>query len=209
MTDPVLPIIPTEINLHKKSRLLEISFSDGVCFNLPAEYLRVFATEHDRPPLDKPVHGKQLVDITSVEPEASSALKLDFDDGFSAHYSWNALHELGALYERNWEAYLQTLADKQLSRGMGRATGADGKVTITLLYFIQLAKVSRKDEEEVVVPESVTNVETLLAWLRRRGEDWNAAFMDDKVQVTVNKHFAEPYTLLEQGDEVAIVPRPE
>ncbi len=39
--------------------------------------------------------------------------------------------------------------------------------------------------------------------------NWKAAFAGDKVQVTVNKHFAEPYTLVEHGDEVAIVPRPE
>jgi molybdopterin converting factor small subunit len=64
-----------------------------------------------------------------------------------------------------------------------------------------------KDEEDVAIPESVTNVETLLTWLRKRRADWKTAFADDKVRVTVNKHFAEPYTLVEHGDEVAIVPR--
>jgi molybdopterin converting factor small subunit len=34
------------------------------------------------------------------------------------------------------------------------------------------------------------------------------SFADDKVQVTVNRQFAEPYTLIEHGDEVAIVPKP-
>ena len=66
-----------------------------------------------------------------------------------------------------------------------------------------------KDEEDVAVPESVANLETLLAWLRKRRAAWKAAFTGDKVQVTVNKHFAEPYTLIEHGDEVAIMPRPE
>ena len=32
---------PTEINLHKVSRILELSFEDGASFKLPAEYLRV------------------------------------------------------------------------------------------------------------------------------------------------------------------------
>ena len=66
-----------------------------------------------------------------------------------------------------------------------------------------------RDEEDVEIPESVTDVETLLAWLRTRRDAWREPFADDKVQVTVNKHFAESYTLLEHGDEVAIVPRPE
>ena len=117
--------------------------------------------------------------------------------------------KLGENYAQNWKAYLQRIKDNNLQRGEGRATGADNKVTIKLLYFIQLAKVTGKDEEDVAIPESVTNVETLLAWLRKRRADWKAAFAGDKVQVTVNKHFAEPYTLVEHGDEVAIVPRPD
>ena len=96
-----------------------------------------------------------------------------------------------------------------MSRGEGRATDEDGKVTIKLLYFIQLAKISGRDEEDIVLPDAVTNVETLLAWLRRRGAAWNEPFADDKVQVTVNRQFAEPYTLIEHGDEVAIVPKPK
>lgn len=65
-----------------------------------------------------------------------------------------------------------------------------------------------KDGEDVEIPATVTNVETLLTWVRKRGDEWNQAFADDKVQVTVNKHFAELFTPLDQGDEVAFVPRP-
>ena len=32
---------PTEINLHQKSRILEIAFADGAHFKLPYEFLRV------------------------------------------------------------------------------------------------------------------------------------------------------------------------
>lgn len=209
MTDPVAPVTPTAIIQHKKSHLLEITFSDGFRFNYPCEYLRVFATENGVQPLDKPVHDKQGVDISSIEPQGTSLLKLDFDDGYSGSYSWSTLHKLGENHDQNWKAYLQRIKDNNLQRGEGRAAGSDSKVTIKLLYFIQLAVVTGEDEEDVTIPESVTNVETLLAWLRKRRDDWEAAFADDKVQVTVNKHFAEPYTLIEHGDEVAIVPRPE
>ncbi len=34
---------PTAINLHKVSRILELSFDDGSHFRLPAEYLRVYS----------------------------------------------------------------------------------------------------------------------------------------------------------------------
>ena len=83
MTEHVAPITPTMINLHKKSRLLEIAFSDGLRFNYPCEYLRVFATESGVQPLDKPVHDKLRVDISSIEPQGTSLLKLDLDDGYS------------------------------------------------------------------------------------------------------------------------------
>ena len=34
---------PTEIQLHQKSRVLEVAFDDGSRFELPCEYLRVYS----------------------------------------------------------------------------------------------------------------------------------------------------------------------
>jgi len=201
-------ISPTEINLHQKSRLLEIAFSDGFRFQYPCEYLRVFSTAAEVKVMDKPVHGKQMVNISMLDPQGTYALKITFDDGHDTGiYSWTTLHELGKNYEANWQGYLERLEKHGLSRGDARVTDKEGKVIIKLLYFIELAGISGKDEEEVVVPDSVTNVETLLAWMRKRGERWKEAFADDRLQVTVNKQFSEPYTLIEHGDEVAFVPR--
>ena len=202
-------ITPTEINLHKKSRLLEVAFSDGLRFNYPCEYLRVFSPASTGKALTVPVHGKEQVDIASIEPQGTSLLQLAFDDGYSGAYSWKTLHELGVNYEQNWKVYLRKLEDSGLQRSEGRPGDANSRVIVKLLYFIQLAKLTGRDEEEVEIPPSVVNVETLLAWLRKRRDEWHDAFADDKVQVTVNKHFAEPYTLIEHGDEVAIVPAPE
>ena len=203
-------VSPTEINLHQKSRLLEIAYSDGFRFNYPCEYLRVFSTAAEVKVMDKPVHGKQMVNISMLDPQGSYALKITFDDGHDTGiYSWSTLHELGENYQANWQAYLKRLEKHGLSRGDARVTDAEGKVIIKLLYFIELAKISGKNEEEVTVPESVTNVETLLSWMRKRGERWKEAFADNRLQVTVNKQFSEPYTLVEHGDEVAFVPRPK
>jgi DUF971 family protein/molybdopterin converting factor small subunit len=209
MTEELL-IAPTEISLHQKSRLLEIAFSDGFRFKYPAEYLRVFSTAAEVKVMDKPVHGKERVNVSQIEPQGTYALRLHFDDGHDTGiYSWGTLHELGVNYEKNWQEYMQKLEAHNLERGEGRAVGADGKVHVKLVYFIELAKISGKDEEEKMVPDSVTNVETLLAWMRKRGQRWSEAFEDANVQVTVNKQFSEPYTLVEHGDEVAFVPRPK
>ena len=203
-------ISPTEINLHQKSRLLEIAYSDGFRFNYPCEYLRVFSTAAEVKVMTKPVHGKQRVNISLLEPQGSYALKISFDDGHDTGiYSWTTLYELGKNYEANWQEYLKKLEQHGLTRGDARVTDQAGKVNVKLLYFIELAKLAGKDEEEVTIPESVTNVETLLDWIRKRGERWKEPFEDSRLQVTVNKQFAEPYTLVEHGDEVAFVPRPK
>ncbi len=203
-------ISPTEISLHQKSRLLEIAYSDGFRFKYPCEYLRVFSTAAEVKVMDKPVHGKQMVNISLLDPQGTYALKISFDDGHDTGiYSWGTLYELGKNYEANWQAYLARLEKHGLSRGDARVTDKQGKVIIKLLYFIELARISGKDEEEVVVPDSVTNVETLLNWMRKRGERWKEAFEANRLQVTVNKQFSEPYTLVEHGDEVAFVPRPK
>jgi DUF971 family protein/molybdopterin converting factor small subunit len=209
MTDNAQALMPTEINLHQKSRLLEIAFSDGFRFKYPCEYLRVFSTSAEVKVRDKPEHGKERVNISKIEPQGTYALRLYFDDGHDTGiYSWGTLHELGVNYEKNWEKYLKKLEQHHLNRGEGRAVGIDGKVVVKLVYFIELAKVSGKDEEDTELPDTVTNVETLLTWIRKRGKSWDEAFADNRVQVTVNKQFSEPYTLIEHGDEVAFVPRP-
>ena len=138
-------LMPTEINLHQKSRLLEIGFSDGFAFKFPCEYLRVFSTSAENKVREKPEHGKETVNISRIEPQGTYALRLYFDDGHDTGiYSWGTLHELGVNYEKNWQDYLSRLKKYNLARGEGRALGADGKATIKILYFIQLAKISGK-----------------------------------------------------------------
>jgi DUF971 family protein/molybdopterin converting factor small subunit len=202
MTDTSTPVTPTAIKLHRKSRLLEVAYSDDSRFLYPCEYLRVVAPAAGQETAG-PVPGKRLVEITHIEPQGTTALQLDFDDGFSCSYAWEELHALGVGYEHNWADYLQQLQNHGLDRG----AGTSGKARIKLLYFIQLAKLAGRDEEEVELPDTVTHVESLLAWLGGRKPGWQESFAPDKVQVTVNRHFAEPYTLVEDGDEVAIVPR--
>ena len=199
---------PTSINLHQKSRLLEIGFSDGKTFNLPCEYLRVFSPAAEVKIATTPVHGKAEVNISRIEQKGNYALHLFFDDGHDTGiYSWDTLYQLGEHYDQNWGAYLQKLEEFHLDRGETGPDDHNGETSINILYFMHLATIAGKNTETVVMPDSVNTVTALLSWLRARGAQWNQEFNDERVQVTVNKNFAELSTPIVQGDEVAIVPR--
>jgi len=201
-------VTPTSINLHQKSRLLEIGFSDGKTFNLPCEYLRVFSPAAEVQIATTPVHGKAEVNISRIEQKGNYALQLFFDDGHDTGiYSWDTLYRLGDHYDQNWAGYLQKLKEFNLDRGDTGPDSDTGETSINILYFMQLANIAGQDSETVVIPDSVNTVTALLTWLRARGEQWKQEFDEERVQVTVNKNFAEPATPIQTGDEVAIVPR--
>jgi DUF971 family protein/molybdopterin converting factor small subunit len=195
--------VPTEINLHRKSRLLGITFSDGRHFDLPCEYLRVFSHAAEEKARLIPVSGKEQVNIDSIEPQGNYAIRIAFDDGHDTGiYSWDSLYQLGLNQEANWQRYLERLAQAGLSRSDADA----GPKQLTMLYFAYLAKYLRTESEQVQTPAQVSDVQSLLAFLRQRARDKAYLLADDLVRVTVNKQFAEPFTKLADGDEVALVP---
>ena len=105
---------PTDINLHQKSRVLEISFDDGKQFQLPCEYLRVYSPSAEvrghGPGQEVLQVGKEQVNITAVEPVGNYAIKLAFDDGHNTGiYSWDTLYQLGENYDALWQEYLKRL----------------------------------------------------------------------------------------------------
>ena len=105
---------PLTISLHKKSRVLEIVYNDGLNFKLPCEYLRVFSPSADvkghGPGQEVLQLGKEGVNIKEVEPIGNYAVRLIFDDGHETGlYTWNYLYELGQNQKSNWIDYLHTL----------------------------------------------------------------------------------------------------
>lgn len=111
---------PTQIKLHQKSRLLEVTFEDQ-SFRLPCEYLRVFSPSAEvrghGPGQEVLVAGKANVNIDNIKPVGHYAVKLIFSDGHnSGLYDWKLLHTLGKKYDANWQGYLDKLADANLSR---------------------------------------------------------------------------------------------
>ncbi len=115
---------PIEIQLHKKSRMLELAYDDGTRFELPSEYLRVYSPSAEvqghGPGQEVLQVGKEDVNITAVEPVGHYALKLVFDDGHDTGlYSWEHLYELGSNKELRWQQYLDRLAEAGYQRNSG------------------------------------------------------------------------------------------
>lgn len=107
--------LPTEIKLHSRSRILDVTFDDGVNFQLSCEFLRVYspsaAVRGHGPGQEVLQLNKELVNIKAIEPVGMYAVKLVFDDGHdSGLYSWQYLYELGEEQEERWQDYLQRLS---------------------------------------------------------------------------------------------------
>lgn len=77
--------VPTELRLHRKSRVLELAYGDGRRFELPCEYLRVYSPSAEvrghGPGQEILLVGKEKVAIAAVEPVGRYAVRLRFDDG--------------------------------------------------------------------------------------------------------------------------------
>jgi DUF971 family protein len=112
---------PTEIRLRKAEKALEIDFSDGSSFSLPAELLRVESPSAEvqghGPGQKVLVAGRRHVGIMAVEPVGNYAVRIKFDDLHDTGiYSWPYLYNLGQNKDRVWQEYQDALAENGLSR---------------------------------------------------------------------------------------------
>jgi DUF971 family protein len=112
---------PTDVVLHKASRLLEIAFDDGSSFRLPFEFLRVYSPSAEvrghGPGQETLQVGKRDVTIDDLQTVGHYALQPLFSDGHqSGIYSWEYLYELGTNQERLWADYLARLEAEGGSR---------------------------------------------------------------------------------------------
>lgn len=115
------PPQPTEIKLHRKSRVLEIAFADGNAFSLPCEFLRVYSPSAEvrghGPGQETLQTGKKDVEIEKIEPVGTYAVQLHFSDGHNTGiYSWDILHDYGLRQQVLWEQYLKRLHEAGASR---------------------------------------------------------------------------------------------
>ena len=112
---------PTEIKLHQKSRILEISFADGKTFQLPCEFLRVYSPSAEvrghGPGQEVLQVGKKNVEIKHIEPVGTYAIQPTFSDGHATGiFSWDLLYGYGLQQEEMWRRYVKRMEEAGVSR---------------------------------------------------------------------------------------------
>ncbi len=112
---------PTEIQLHRRSRELELSYANGENYRLSCEYLRVYSPSAEvlghGPGQEVLQVGKKNVNISNVKPVGNYAVQLYFDDGHETGlFSWNYLYQLCTEQDARWQRYLDRLTESGASR---------------------------------------------------------------------------------------------
>jgi DUF971 family protein len=113
--------VPTEIKLHQRSRLMEVSFDDGLHAELSFEFLRVHSPSAEvrghGPGQETLQTGKRDVEITGVEPVGNYAIRPSFSDGHDTGiYSWDYLYGLARDHDALWARYLARMEAAAASR---------------------------------------------------------------------------------------------
>lgn len=105
---------PTGIELHQRSKTLELKYPNSDSVMLSCEYLRVHSPSAEvkghGPGQEVLQVGKINVGIDNIKPVGNYALQLFFSDGHDTGiYSWDYLYELGQNQATYWQAYLDRL----------------------------------------------------------------------------------------------------
>ncbi len=106
---------PQSITVHGASRVLEVVFSDGACFRIPFELMRVYSPSAEvqghGPGQEVLQTGKREVDLLDLQSVGNYAVKPVFSDGHDTGiFSWDLLYELGARQQELWSEYERRLA---------------------------------------------------------------------------------------------------
>ncbi len=112
---------PTELRVSKDRRTLSVTFPGHAPFAFPAEMLRVLSPSAEvqghSPEQRVTVPGKKEVSILKVEPVGNYAVRITFDDMHDTGiFTWDYFHVLGHEQGERWQAYLDELEQKGLSR---------------------------------------------------------------------------------------------
>ena len=113
--------IPSQIQYHQQSRILELHYEQEQSYRLSSELLRVYSPSAEvrghGPGQEVLQTGKKNVAISEIRPVGNYALQLCFDDGHDTGiFSWDYLYSLARHQDRMWEDYLQRLHEAGASR---------------------------------------------------------------------------------------------
>lgn len=112
---------PLAITVHRQSRVLEVSFSDGNEFRIPFELMRVYSPSAEvkghGPGQEVLQTGKRLVELSALEPVGNYAVQPVFSDGHdSGIFTWEYLYFLGSQQAQLWADYDEHLGAAGVER---------------------------------------------------------------------------------------------
>jgi DUF971 family protein len=125
---------PLNMTVHGKSRVLEVTYTDGKTFRIPFELMRIYSPSAEvqghGPGQEVLQTGKRDVELVGLEPVGNYAVQPAFSDGHdSGIYTWDYLYFLGSEEARLWaeyEARLQAAGverDAPMPASQGHACG--------------------------------------------------------------------------------------
>jgi molybdopterin synthase sulfur carrier subunit len=80
-------------------------------------------------------------------------------------------------------------------------------VSVKLLYFAWVRERVGKPEEEIELPPSVATVGDLIAWLRRRGDEYAHAFENPKlIRAAIDRTHVKADSVIAGAREIAFFP---
>ncbi len=112
---------PESLTVHARSRVLEITFSDGAHYRIPFELMRVYSPSAEvqghGPGQETLQTGKRHIEILGIAPVGHYAVQPTFSDGHdSGLFTWEYLYFLGSQEQRLWDEYEQRLQQAGLDR---------------------------------------------------------------------------------------------
>jgi DUF971 family protein len=112
---------PQALTVHARSKVLEISFSDGANFQIPFELMRVYSPSAEvqghGPGQEVLQTGKRDVGLLGLEPVGNYAVQPSFTDGHDTGlFTWDYLYFLGAQQTKLWQDYESRLAAAGMQR---------------------------------------------------------------------------------------------
>ena len=112
---------PRELRISRDRSLLTVVFPNHPPVELTAELLRVLSPSAEvqghSPEQRVTVPAKRNVKIARVDQVGNYAVRIVFDDFHDTGiYTWHYLHPLAHEKDERWQAYLDELAAKGLSR---------------------------------------------------------------------------------------------
>ena len=76
-----------------------------------------------------------------------------------------------------------------------------------ILYFAWIRERVGKSEEEIELPGTVSTIDDLVAWLKKRGDEYAHAFDNPKtVRAAIDRVHVLPTTQIKNAHEIAFFP---